>query len=350
MKALIIAVALFATVAGAQSNQDTSAYCRYVEEQGKAQEIVSVSPVLTSGITPAQGTAPQQFVGVTDSINNIRKGRLDLKIGHEACVQYIDTVTVQERIQYDMLSLDRAALSNRLSLIAQATQAVNALIVDNQKLLDSHNLPKQSVYLLDKQRLALELDRQATAVAVADIYVPELSDASLTNLAEFEYQSAGRSQVSQYRLAKMNEWDVAVSTGIEKPMTPFLSAASPYAGVTVTYDLGRRAANKHYDASLEAYATWKRAQVGDVIQNVQAQHGVVIKILKVQQDELKALTVQDVKIVDTMASIADSSTTAALVFRNQLRADEFLLRVQILDTTFRVASLQRYLYNNFDVK
>lgn len=40
-------------------------------------------------------------------------------------------------------------------------------------------------------------------------------------------------------------------------------------------------------------------------------------------------------------------TSTALVFRNQLKADQFLLRVELQDAQYRVQKLQQYIVDSF---
>jgi hypothetical protein len=56
---------------------------------------------------------------------------------------------------------------------------------------------------------------------------------------------------------------------------------------------------------------------------------------------------ENTQIGETLAKIGDSDTSTALVFRNQLTADQIALRVQIEDTEYRLAGLKQYLANNF---
>jgi hypothetical protein len=84
-----------------------------------------------------------------------------------------------------------------------------------------------------------------------------------------------------------------------------------------------------------------------VIQSVQAFHGVVMDTLKVQQDELAALGFQASNITDELVSISGSETSTASVFRNQLQADDLVLRVQIRDTEYRIDALREYIRHNF---
>jgi hypothetical protein len=336
-----------ASPAHGQSIKDEDSYCNYVEQQARAQAILSESPTATTGITPAEGTVPQQFIGVTDSINNVRKAHEIDAIGIKTCQLYRDSTRVQQRIQYDMPNLEQQALSNKLVLIDMALIETNVLIEQNDKMLAAHNLPRQSVYLLEKQKLALEIERQDTTTAFAAIVVPPMSEDSLTLMARSELESNVGAIAAQNKLAKMGDWDVQGSVGVEKPLMPFMAPVQPYVGFTATYNLGSHRADKHLDASAVAYGDWKAAQVGDVMQNVKTLHATVLEAIGAQQVALITLQRENTQIGETLAKIGDSDTSTALVFRNQLTADQIALRVQIEDTEYRLAGLKQYLANNF---
>jgi hypothetical protein len=331
-----------------QSAQDTTAYCRYIEESSQAQGATLRAPVATAGVTPAQGTPPQLFLGLTDSVNHIREGSLTIAIGKKQCQLYKDSITVQERITFDMQALELDALRYKLTLINAAIAENDTLIAANTKILEAHNIPKQSIYLLSKQKLALETERQTTRVALANIFVPPLSTESLTELADAEFATNVETQKAQDKLLKLNNWDFQVTAGVEKPLLPFaVPTGSPYAGFTVTYNLGSHTASQHYNKSEEAYGDWKQAQVGDVMQSIQVYHKIVSDLVAVQSEELRRLKVERQKIADTSTAISGSDTSLALIFRNQLNADSLALNVQLRDTTYRLDKLNQYLRDNF---
>lgn len=330
-----------------QSSADVQSYCNYVEEQGKAQSLALAAPNITAGITPNQGLKPQLFLGLTDSVNNIRKGKLTMEVARKNCDLYKDSVTVQERITYDMQSLERDALDHKLALINDAIKQSDALIEQNARILDAHNIPLQSIYGLQKERLVLEEARQQTSVALAQIYLPALSTESLTELADIQFQSSVANQKSTFDLAKLNLWDLSGQVGAECPLSPVLAPGTPYVGVTFTYNLGSVAAKRHYAAALDAFGDWKQAQVGDVMQSVQAFHVTVGKAADAQYSELNRLRTARRTIEDNLGVARNSDTIAALIFRNQLEADALALDVQIKDTEFRLAALNQYQRGNF---
>ena len=108
-------------------NADSNSYCTYVEESAKAVGIALESPAAAAGITPNQGIQPQLVLGLSSSVNDIRKGRLTIEIGRKNCALYKDATTVTQRIQYDTLALDQDALQHRLNLIAQASADLDEL-------------------------------------------------------------------------------------------------------------------------------------------------------------------------------------------------------------------------------
>ena len=221
------------------------------------------------------------------------------------------------------------------------------LVSQNEKILEAGNIPRQSIYLLEKQRLALELDKQATATALAQIYVPHLSIEPLAELANEEFASNTENQRAQLQLTRLDNWDVNFQAGGEKPFTPFLTTPKAYVGVSASYNLGSRAATRHDSAAMESFNQWQRAQVGGVQESVRVFHGVVSDLIAVQTAELSRLLAEQNKIDEARAAIEDCHTSTADTFRNQLMADGLILRVQVGDTEYRLSKLRSYIQENF---
>lgn len=348
MRTLLTLATLFILGSPLYAQQtDQNSYCKFVEESAKATGVALESPTAVTGLTPNQGIAPQVILGLETSVNSIRKGRLTVEVARKNCELYRDSTTVQQRITYDMPALNQDALLHRLTLITRASVELDSLIAENERILAAGNIPRQSVYLLEKQRLTLELDKQSTEVALAQIYVPHLSVEPLTELAAAEAQANTANQDAQLKLTRLSNWDLNLQGGTEKPLQPFNTSPRGYAGFTLVYSLGSASASRHDIAAITAFDDWQRAQIGGVIQSIQVFHGIVNELIAVQTAELARLRSEESKIDESQAAISTSDTSTARAFRNQLTADSLILRVQIQDTEFRLARLETYAKDNF---
>jgi hypothetical protein len=120
-----------------------------------------------------------------------------------------------------------------------------------------------------------------------------------------------------------------------------------YGTFTLSYNLARKAADRHLDKSVAAYAAWKTTQVDDVAHQSLLLKEQIEVTIDTQQGQLLGLlahaeqTAKDIKALDGV------ETSNALAFRNTLRADQIVLNVEIEDLKFRLDKQQRFIADNF---
>jgi hypothetical protein len=154
------------------------------------------------------------------------------------------------------------------------------------------------------------------------------------------------------KLASESGWDLTVSGGGRRQLTEFNSTTtvSQFGGfgeVSLTYNFGRHSANTHLDRSASAYLEFKNDQFEDVVRQSAVLKGQIVETLSFLRPQLTALLEHDSDIEKSLRNIEGLDTSSALAFKNQLLADQIVLRVDLGDIQFRLDWLESYLHDNF---
>src|SRR4029077_9358452 len=113
----------------AQDSKDQKAYCSYVLEQAQAQRDLLRTPTAVAGFTHPETGLPMQVVaGGSLGLSSLRKASLTMDAARKDCELYGATIGAQQVIQYALPGLERDALRNRMALIDQASQSLDALM------------------------------------------------------------------------------------------------------------------------------------------------------------------------------------------------------------------------------
>src|SRR5580693_9101223 len=300
-------------------DEDQQAYCKYVTQQAAARRDLLRTPDAVAGVTQPNTGLPTQVVwGVTGSLSNVRKAALTMDAARKDCELYTVSSSAQQAIQYAMPSLEKQALQNRLALIQQASEDLDALIATTTKMLEAHNMTRPMAFALESTKIKLEGDRAATQSKIVAIYAPQLSDKPLKDLVAEKQASEDNERRAIYKINRQNDWDVALSVGAHQQVNPLIGSPGAYGEVTVSYNLASHAINKHLDQAAGAYDDWKRVQEGDVIRNAEVLKQLLVDTITVQDNRLKALLNQQNQIEGNLQLLGDAETSAALDFRNQL--------------------------------
>ncbi|HLW54152.1 MAG TPA: hypothetical protein VKW06_15050 [Candidatus Angelobacter sp.] len=360
-KTTIVFAALFVSVfAAAQSTTgatgatpsgsleiDQQAYCQYITEQAAAQRDLLRTPSAVSGFTqPNTGLPAQAVFGVTGSLSNIRKAGLTMDVAQRNCDLYSATTDAQQKIQYAVPSLEKAALGHRLDLIADASDQLDATIAATAKMVESQNATRPMLFALQTTKIKLEADKADTQSKIATLYVPDLSTAPLKQLVALQQSTQSDTQAALDKLNRQNNWDVALAVGAHQQLSP-VDSTGAYGEVTVSYNLGSHAINKHLDQAAKAYSGWKNVQENDVVRNAEVLRRQITDGIAAQTTRLKSLEDQAKQIESNQQLVADAQTSAALDFQNQLTSARLLLGIEIGDATFRLAELQAFERDNY---
>lgn len=343
---ILIAIAL---PAGAQEQQ---AYCQYLAEQAKAQRDLLRTPSALAGpIQPSTGTPPQMIVGVTESLSDLRKSSTVMRIAETGCDLYSAQSEAQKSLTYALPSIEKQVLQNRLALIQNASDQLDALIADNQKLVDSHELTRQSLYILETAKVRLDANRTDTLTGLTTPYVPDLSPIPLKKLVIETIETDSDNQVAQSDLAKESTWDIKVSGGAHYQIsTPNQTNANPtgaYGEFSITYNFGKHAIDSHLDRAETAYSKWKINQFDNVFTESRVLEEQIRDTIEIQSKQLEILRAHEIQIDQNLDLLTNVDTSTSLAFKNQLLADKITLGVDIQDVQFRIAALQKYLEENF---
>jgi hypothetical protein len=351
--ALLLVPAAFAADAkegdrNRNTNKDQQAYCRYLTEQAAAQRDLLMTPDAVAGITQPNTGLPMQAVwGVSGSLSGVRKGVLTMDAARKNCELYTAATSTQQDIQYALPSLEKQALQHRLQLIQQASENLDALTATTRKMLNAQNMTRPMAFALQSTRIKLDADRADTQSKVVSLYTPELSERPLKELVAEKQSREVNEQKALDKLNRQNDWDVALSVGAHQQISPWVDSRGAYGEVSISYNLGSHAINKHLDQAADAYDDWKKVQEGDVVRNADILRQQVADGISVQDSRLTILQEEQKQIESNLELISSAETTAALDFRNQLTTAQLLLQIEIGDATFRLDHLREFLRRNF---
>jgi hypothetical protein len=347
----LLAVLLFtASVRALAQNleADQQAYCTYLAEQSKAQTDFLRSPTALAGFTQPETGLPTQFVaGASLSLSNLKKAGVTEDVARKNCELYKASTSVQATLQYALSALEKDALEHRLKLIAAASQSLDLLIDKTTKMVDAQNMTRPMLLNLLSSRIRLESDRADTESKIAAIYIPSYADLPLKSQVAAKQASDANAEKSLAKLTRQNNWDVALSVGTHQQISPFADGLEPYGALSVTYNLGSRAIDRHLDRTADAYVRWKKIEESDVTRGMEVLHTEAQQSLAAQQGRLQSLEKEITEMDKNLKLVSDAETTAALDFRNQLDSTSLLLDVESGDATYRILSLQEFIHKNF---
>jgi hypothetical protein len=331
-----------------QNQDDSRAYCSYVMEQAEAQRDLLRTPLAFGGFTqPETGLPVQLIAGASLGLSAFRRSGLTMAAARKNCELYKASTAAEQDVQYAISSLEREALRNRLTLITQALQSLDAMVGNTTKMVEAQNATRLMVFNLQTTRIRLEADRADTQTKISAIYLPPLSDKPLRELVTQKQNGEVSEQKALGKLARQNNWDVALSVGVHQQVNPVAYGPQPYGAVSVNYNLSSHWINKHLDRVVDSYGDWKKVQEGDVVQNSQNLKQQLVGSVAVQESRLKSLQQESAEIDENLRAIGQPDTSAALDFHNQLAAAQLLLQVETGDASFRLDHLHEYLAKNY---
>jgi hypothetical protein len=326
---------------------DQQAFCNYVTEQAAAQRDLLRTPSVVAGVTQPNTGLPLQAVwGLSSSLSNLRKAGLTMDAAGKNCDLYAASTSAQQKIQYGAASLEKNALYHRLDLILTASGKLDEAIAATSKMVDSQNATRPMLFALENTKIKLEGDKAETQSKIAAMYVPELSPDPLRELLALEKSSQTSEEQALDKLNRQNNWDVAVSIGAHQQLNPVESTGA-YGEVTISYNLGSRAIDKHLDQAANAYVGWKNVQENDLVRSAEVLRLQIADAISVQTSRLKSLQEQQKQIEDNLKLVATADTSAALDFNNQLTSAQLLLAIEMGDADFRRAELEQFQRDNY---
>jgi hypothetical protein len=332
----------------AQNPQDAQSYCDYQQEQSMAQRDLLRTPAAAAGFTqPEEGLPMQLVAGASLGLSEWKKAGLTMDVGRRNCELYRATAEAQQDVQYSTAALEKDALRNRLALIGQASAQLDVLMDKTRKMIDAQNATRQMLFALETSKIRLEADRTDTQSKIAALYVPALSDRPLSELVQAKQSGEVAEQRALDRLNRQSNWDVALQVGVHQQVNPVSQGAEPYGSVSVSYNLGSRAIDRHLDRAVEAWGNWKKIQEGDVARNAEVLRQQLADSVAANEARLKSIELQTGELDNNLADVAVPDTSAALDFNNQLTAAKLLLQIETGDATYRLAHLNAYLKKNY---
>lgn len=345
---IVMAAALLFPVLAFAGEEDPRAYCAYVMEQGQAQRDLLRTPTATVGVTQPETGLPMQLVGGASlGLSDFRKAGLTMDVARKNCELYKATTGAQQEIQYALPSLEKEALLNRLNLIQQASNSLDALVEQTLKRLEAQNATRLMLFNLQTTKIKLEADRADTQSKLSAIYVPQLSDQTLKELVARKQSSEEGVQKAYDKLSRQNNWDVVLTVGVHKQVNPVAQAAEPYGQVAINYNLASRAIDRHLDRVVESHDEWKKEQESDVVRQMEILRQQLVDSVTVQEAKLKSLQEETGQIEKNLQLVAAPDTSSAFDFRNQLAAAQLLLQIEVNDASFRIGRLREYLEKKY---
>jgi hypothetical protein len=190
--------------------------------------------------------------------------------------------------------------------------------------------------------------RRTSALTGLLPYVPTMSAVPLRVLVGNKQHADEANQKALTKLASESGWDLTVAGGGRRQLAEFnsTSTVSEFGGfgeVSLTYSFGRHSANTHLNRSASAYLDFKNSQFEDVARQSAVLKGQISDTLSFLRPQLTALLEHDSDIEKSLRNIDGLETSTALAFKNQLLADQIVLRVDLGDIQFRLDWLESYL-------
>jgi hypothetical protein len=347
-KWVIPAVLAIAAPTLAQDQADPLAYCSYVMEQAEAQRDLLRTPIAFGGFTQPETGLPLQLVGGASlGLSAFRKSGLTMDVARKNCELYKAVTAAELDVQYAISKLEREALHNRLTLIDQALQSLDAMMDKTSKMVEAQNATRLMLFNLQTTKIKLEADRADTQSKISAIYVPPLSDRPLKQLIAQKQTGEASEQKAIDNLTRQNNWDVALSVGVHQQVNPVAYGPQPYGALSVNYNLSSHRINQHLDRAASSYTEWKRVQEGDVVRNSEVLKQQLVDSVAAEEAKLKSLEQESVEIDKNLRAVGEPDTSAAFDFHNQLTAAQLLLQVESGDATFRLDRLHEFLAKNY---
>ena len=335
---------LLTTTAQTHAQQtDQQAYCTYLTEQAQAQSDLLRTPSGLAAFTqPDTGLPTQLVAGATLSLSSLKKAGITLDAARKNCDLYRAATGVQQYLQYALPAIEKDALINRLTLIAQASQSVDDLIAQSTKMVDAQNMTRPM--LLEPANDQNQARSRPRRYPVQDLrhLRPTARRRSPSKHQVADKQSTDSAeQRALEKLARQNNWDVALTVGAHQQINPVANSVQPYGEITATYNFASRVIDRHLDRSVEAYAGWKEVQEGDTVRGMEVLRTQVAQTIAAQQSRLLALQRESQQIDKNLQLVQTPDTTAAYDFRNQLTTTQILLTIETADSTYRLTHLQK---------
>jgi hypothetical protein len=320
------------------------AFCTYTQEQAMAQRDILRTPSAVSGFVQPAGIAPELVAGVSLSLSSVKQSGLVMKAATTTCTLEQTTTAVQQKLLYALPSLERDAAIARRRFVQQAEADLEEGEADALELVAVQNLTRPAVYFYRQARVALDLSVKAP------VTVPAITSTPLRTLLDAKTTLEQANQTALSKISKQTSWDVAVSAGVHRQVTDFTPTSTEtggYGTFSLTYNLARRAANKHLDKGVSAYIDWKHEQKDDVIQQAAVLKAQMESMVLDYRRQLDVLTTHEDAILKDIDSLKGVDTSNAAQFRSQLRADLIVLSVEVRDVRFRLAETEGFLVDNF---
>jgi hypothetical protein len=323
-----------------------------VTEQATAQRDLLRSPSAIVGpIQPNSGTPPQLVFGVTASLADNLKAPLTMRAARAACDLHLAETEAHQRIDFVAPRMERDALLHRLDVVKQGSDQLEKMIRDEEKMVEAKNVTRQALYYLQSARARLDMRRSSALTGLLP-YVPATNDVPLRVLISNKLQADEANQKAITKLAQESGWDLTMSGGGRRQLAQFNSTSTVsefggYGEVSLTYNFGRHSANQRLDRSAAAYLDFKKSQFDDVARQSEVLKKQITDTLLFLHPQLTALLEHDSDIEKSLASIRGLDTDSSQAFKNQLLADQIILKVDIGDIQFRTDWLESYLHDNF---
>ena len=261
---LLLILLSTAAIAVAQNPAaDSQAYCAYLTEQAQAQSDLLRTPSGIASFTqPDTGLPTQLVAGATLSLSSVKQAGITLDAARKNCDLYKASTGVQQTLQYALPNMEREALIHRLDLIAQASKSLDDLIAQTAKMVEAQNMTRPMLLELQMTRIKLEADRADTQSKISAIYVPPLAGQPLKDQVAGKQASDLVEQRAMDKLARQNNWDVALTVGAHQQINPYADGVDPYGEITASYNFASRAIDRHLDRSVDAYAELEESSGG----------------------------------------------------------------------------------------
>ena len=312
---------------------DVEAYCKYIDHKNKAKANLLNSPDVVVRLQNSnnQDLLQNNFVsGLAKDLSDFRKAQLFKELIKDECTYYKWNHEAKLHIEYAIPQLQAQALQVKLQDIHAAKIKLEAILKTIQKKIDHQNDTLLHYYQIDSLLKRLQSEERDISATLSIQNFPPMQSINLKELLNRVDAAQRRRQATLNKLAKQYNWSVQLLAGAQQSISNNQKETiSPYAGLSVRYNLGSLSSNGHIDNSLVDYMDWKKNQINGVQNRLLDLISSVASLKLTQKQQLSALTLSYQTYGKLGKKLTNSESMRANQFNQQIGIDRMMMGIEI---------------------
>ena len=312
---------------------DVEAYCKYIEHKNKAKANLLNSPDVVVRLQNSnnQDLLQNNFVsGLAKDLSDFRKAQLFKELINDECTYYKWNQEAKLHIQFAIPQLQAQALKVKLDDIHAAKSKLEAILKTVQNKIDHQNDTLLHYYQIDSLLKRLQSDERDISATISMQKFPPMQSINLKELVNRIDTAQRKRQTTLNKLAKQYNWSVQLLAGAQQSISNNQKETiSPYAGLSVRYNLGALSSNEHIDNSLVDYMDWKKNQLNGVQNRLLTLMSSISSLKLTQKQQLAALTLSYQTYDRLGKKLTNIESMRADQFNQQLGIDRMMMGIEI---------------------